>query len=148
MGSAVWSTSISGGGERLPCGLTADPLPAAPSTHPSIPAPRGKAEVLAMKKDRGQVVAHVLGQVRTRVRARNLSPRTEKTYLGWIERYVGFHGLRDPAGMGRADIEAFLGHLGAERTAPATRSGRPGTSSFRSGSCVTASERLRDRGSA
>ncbi len=104
-----------------------------PSTHPAIPTPQGKAEVLAMKKDRGdpgpglevidatsrlqrnrQVVAHVLGQVRTRVRARNLSPRTEKTYLGWMERYVGYHGLRDPAGMGRADIEAFLGHLGAE----------------------------------
>ena len=61
-----------------------------------------------------QVVAYVLGQVRTRARARNLSPRTEKTYLGWVERYVGFHGRRDPSGMGRAEIEAFLGHLGAE----------------------------------
>ena len=61
-----------------------------------------------------QVVARVLEQVRTRIRARNLSPRTEKTYLGWIKRYIGFHGQRDPAGMGRAEIEAFLGHLGGE----------------------------------
>ena len=34
------------------------------------------------------------------------------------------------------------------RTSRATRSGRPGIPSFRSGTCVTASERLRDRGSA
>ena len=61
-----------------------------------------------------QIVARVLGQVRTRIRGRNLSPRTEKTYLGWIERYLGFHGRRDPETMGRAEIEAFLGHLGAK----------------------------------
>ncbi|MCH8962461.1 MAG: phage integrase N-terminal SAM-like domain-containing protein, partial [Bacteroidetes bacterium] len=61
-----------------------------------------------------EVVARVLGQVRTRIRARNLSPRTEKTYVAWIERYIGFHGRRDPAAMGRTEIEAFLGHLGAE----------------------------------
>ena len=104
-----------------------------PPTHPAIPTPRRKAEVSGMKKDRWeagpglelidvtshlprnrQVVARVLGQVRTRIRARNLSPRTEKTYLSWIERYIGFHGRRDPAGMGRAEIEAFLGHLGGE----------------------------------
>ena len=59
-------------------------------------------------------VARLLERVRTRIRVRNLSPRTEKTYLGWIERYIGFHGRRDPARMGRAEIEAFLGHLGAE----------------------------------
>ena len=45
----------------------------------------------------GQIVSRILGQLRTRVRARNLSPRTEKKYLGWIERYLGFHGRRDPA---------------------------------------------------
>jgi hypothetical protein len=53
-------------------------------------------------------------QVRTRVRARQLSPRTEKTYSGWIERYLAFHGRRDPALMGHAEIEAFLGHLGED----------------------------------
>ena len=59
-----------------------------------------------------QAVTRVLERARTRIRARNLSPRTEKTYLGWIKRYIGFHGRRDPATMGRAEIEAFLGHLG------------------------------------
>lgn len=104
-----------------------------PSSRPAIPAPCGEAEVSGVKKHRSEagpglevieatshlprnrrVVARVLGQVRTRIRTRNLSPRTEKTYLAWIERYIGFHGRRDPTGMGRAEIEAFLGHLGAE----------------------------------
>ncbi|MCH7565214.1 MAG: integron integrase [Gemmatimonadetes bacterium] len=61
-----------------------------------------------------QIVARILEQVRTRIRARSMSPRTEKTYLGWIKRYIGFHGRRDPTGMGRVEIEAFLGHLGGD----------------------------------
>ena len=100
---------------------------------PAIPAPRGEAEVSGMRSRRSeagpglevieatshrprnrQAVARVLDRVRTRIRARHLSPRTEKTYLGWIERYIGFHGRRDPGGMGCTEIETFLGHLGAK----------------------------------
>ena len=57
------------------------------------------------------VVVRVRELVRTRIRARNLSPRTEKTYVAWVERYIGFHGRRDPAAMGRAEIESFTSHL-------------------------------------
>ena len=59
-------------------------------------------------------VARILERVRTRIRVRNLSRRTEKTYLGWIERYIGFHSRRDPAVMGCTEIQTFLDHLGAE----------------------------------
>jgi len=61
-----------------------------------------------------QIVTRVLSQVRLRLRARSLSPRTEKRYLGWIECYLGYHGRRDPAEMGRPEIEGFLGHLASE----------------------------------
>ncbi len=101
--------------------------------HPTILTPRVEAEVSGMRRRRSeagpgleaveatshrprnrQAVARVIERVRTRIRARSLSPRTEKTYLSWIERYIAFSGRRDPARMGRTEIEAFLGHLAEE----------------------------------
>ena len=49
------------------------------------------------------------------MRARHLSPRTEQAYLGWIVRYIRYHGTRHPAALGEAEIVAYLTHLAAER---------------------------------
>lgn len=48
------------------------------------------------------------------MRARHLSPRTERAYLGWILRYIRYHGTRHPAELGEAEIVAFVTHLAAE----------------------------------
>jgi integron integrase len=56
----------------------------------------------------------LLAQVRGHMRARHLSPRTERAYLGWILRYIRYHGTRHPAELGEAEIVAFLTHLAAE----------------------------------
>lgn len=53
----------------------------------------------------------LLDQVREALRARHGSPRTEKAYVGWIRRYVHFHGKRHPAEMGAAEITQFLNSL-------------------------------------
>jgi integron integrase len=49
------------------------------------------------------------------MRARHLSPRTEQAYLGWILRFIRYHGTRHPADLGEAEIVAFLTHLASER---------------------------------
>jgi integron integrase len=49
------------------------------------------------------------------MRARHLSPRTERAYLGWILRYIRYHGTRHPAELGEAEVVAFLTHLAADR---------------------------------
>jgi hypothetical protein len=49
------------------------------------------------------------------MRARHLSPRTERAYVGWIRRYIRYHGMRHPTELGEADIIAYLTHLAAER---------------------------------
>ena len=53
----------------------------------------------------------LLDQVRAAVRARHYSPRTEKAYVGWVRRYIVFHGKRHPSEMGEAEISRFLTHL-------------------------------------
>ena len=39
----------------------------------------------------------LLDQVRQAIRTRHYSPRTEETYVGWIKRFIFFHGKRHPA---------------------------------------------------
>src|SRR5256885_5678847 len=53
----------------------------------------------------------LLGRVRAAVRARHYSPRTEASYVGWVKRFVVFHGRRHPDELGEADVRAFLDHL-------------------------------------
>jgi integron integrase len=60
--------------------------------------------------------------VRTRLRVKHYSLRTEEQYVGWIRRFVLFHGKRHPAGMGAAEVESFLSHLAvAGRVAASTQ---------------------------
>ena len=49
------------------------------------------------------------------MRARHLSPRTEQAYLGWILRYIRYHGTRHPAELGEPEVLEYLTHLAAER---------------------------------
>ena len=62
----------------------------------------------------------LLDQVRERLRVKHYSLRTETAYLGWIRRYILFHGKRHPREMGKEEVESFLTHLAVERTVSAS----------------------------
>ena len=54
---------------------------------------------------------------------RHYSLRTEETYLGWIKRFILFHGKRHPRDMGMQEVQQFLSHLAvAGRVAASTQS--------------------------
>ena len=57
----------------------------------------------------------LLDQVREAVRLRHYSYRTEQQYIGWIRRYILFHGKRHPADLEGGHVEAFLSHLAVSR---------------------------------
>jgi integron integrase len=61
----------------------------------------------------------LLERVRTILRARHYSLRTEEAYLGWMRRFILFHGKRHPEEMGEAEVAAFLNHLAGERAVAA-----------------------------
>jgi hypothetical protein len=42
----------------------------------------------------------LLDQLRAAIRLRHYSIRTEAAYVGWVHRYIHFHGLRHPLDMG------------------------------------------------
>lgn len=62
----------------------------------------------------------LLDQVRDAIRVRHYSIRTEEAYVGWIKRYIFFHGKRHPADMGQEEITAFLSSLAVERNVAAS----------------------------
>lgn len=53
----------------------------------------------------------LLDQVRQALRIRHYSPRTEKSYVRWIVRFIVFHGKRHPREMSGPEIERFLTDL-------------------------------------
>jgi integron integrase len=53
----------------------------------------------------------LLDRVRTAIRARHYSRRTEQAYVGWIRRFIIFHGKRHPSTLGEAEVTAFLSTL-------------------------------------
>jgi len=53
----------------------------------------------------------LLDQVRAAIRTRHYSGRTEQAYVGWIRRFILFHGKRHPAEMGAEEVTRFLSSL-------------------------------------
>ena len=53
----------------------------------------------------------LLDILREEIRARHYSPRTEKAYVQWAERFIRFHRMRHPAEMGADEINAFISSL-------------------------------------
>ena len=62
----------------------------------------------------------LLDQVRDRLRLKHYSLRTEQAYVGWIRRYIIFHGKRHPAEMGKPELESFLTSLAVQRNVSAS----------------------------
>jgi hypothetical protein len=63
-----------------------------------------------------------LDQIRQLMRLRHYSRRTEEAYIGWIRRYILFHGKRHPRDLGESDIVKFLSSLPVEeRVAESTQ---------------------------
>ena len=56
----------------------------------------------------------LLDQVRTAIRTRHYSIRTEAIYLSWIKRFIVFHGKRHPRAMGVQEVHQGLSHPAVE----------------------------------
>ena len=53
----------------------------------------------------------LLDQVRSVIRVRHYSRRTEEVYIHWIRRFILFHEKRHPLEMGKSEVEAYLSWL-------------------------------------
>ena len=63
----------------------------------------------------------LLEQVRAAIRTRHYSRRTEAAYVGWIRRFIVFHGKRHPRDLGAVEVTAFVSALAARRVSASTQ---------------------------
>jgi len=69
---------------------------------------------MAVEINGGVRPPRLLDRVREANRLRHGSRSTEKSYIGWIRRYIVFHGKRHPAEMGAPEVTQFLSSLAVE----------------------------------
>jgi integron integrase len=58
--------------------------------------------------------------MRTEIRIRHYSLRTEQTYIHWVRRFILYHNKRHPVDMGEREISDFLSHLAVNRKVSAS----------------------------
>jgi hypothetical protein len=63
-------------------------------------------------------------QIREVLRYHHYAYKTEQAYVSWIVRFVRFSDTRQPAEVGRPEIERFLSHLAINRAVAATKGSR------------------------
>jgi integron integrase len=59
-------------------------------------------------------MSKLLDQVRSVLRLKHYSDRTEETYVHWIVRYILYHNKRHPNTMNVPEIEQFLSYLASD----------------------------------
>ena len=57
----------------------------------------------------------LLNQVRDVMRVKHYLICTERSYIGWIKRFILFHEKRHPKDMAEPEVEAFLTWLAVDR---------------------------------
>ena len=62
----------------------------------------------------------LLDRVRSVIRVRHYSRRTEEAYTYWIRQFILFHDKRHPIEMGKVEVEAFLTWLAEKRNVAAS----------------------------
>ncbi len=56
----------------------------------------------------------LLTQLRTAIRTRHYSPRTEEAYVQWVRRFIRFSHTRHPRELGAGDVSRFLSSLAVD----------------------------------
>lgn len=56
-----------------------------------------------------------LHQLREYMRSKQLSYKTEQTYIYWIKDFIRFHKMKHPKTMGVQEVDRFLSHLAVKR---------------------------------
>ena len=94
------------------------------SSYATIPCGGGRRRVLAVHEGGSPEPGRprLLDRVRLVARLRHYSPRIEAAYVGWIRRYIVFHGKRHPSELGAAEVTQFLSSLAVDgRVAASTQ---------------------------
>src|SRR5262245_40257997 len=89
-----------------------------PSSLLRVGLPRSQPGRRPARRDLGPTgppPPRLLDRVRQALQTLHRSRRTQKAYVGWIRRYILFHGKRHPTEMGATEVTQFLTSLAVQR---------------------------------
>jgi site-specific recombinase XerD len=86
--------------------------------------------------------AGLLKRVQRMIRVRRYSQRTEKAYLGWIRRFMGFRRFHDPLDMGSAEVRTYLSHLATRGKMSASTQNQAFSALLSTGKCSSGSLKI------
>jgi len=111
--------------ERFLPGYVPVHVPASPPSEPVAEKKQGtesnrfRDRVIPGEVDR--LFSPLLQALKTEIRGRHYSIRTETAYLDWVRRFIAFHGYGDPKGMeGTVEVKEYLDFLAVEREVAAS----------------------------
>jgi integron integrase len=111
--------------ERFLPGYAPVHVPASPPSEPPMEKKQGRES--NRFRDRvtpGEVerlFTPLLEALKTEIRGRHYSIRTETAYLDWVRRFIAFHGYTDPNSMeGTVEVKEYLDFLAMERKVAAS----------------------------
>ena len=62
----------------------------------------------------------LMDEVRSAIRVRHYSIRTEQAYVHWIAAFIRFNAMRHPRDLGAREVSAYLSYLATERDVAAS----------------------------
>ncbi len=68
----------------------------------------------------------LLDQMKSVMRIKPHSLKTEKSYIQWVRRYIYFHNKRHPDEMGALDVQKYLSYLAVEQNVSASTQNQVG----------------------
>ena len=84
------------------------------ASSPAVPRPCADTHAAPVA-----VQPRLLDRLRTEIRTRHCSIRTESAYVDWAKRFIYFHNKRHPQDMAAPEVGAFLSYLATERNVSA-----------------------------
>jgi len=105
----TWPPSeTTAGGDSAGAQETGGPVDVTQSVQPSFrdEAPPKEIDILH---------AEVLQRLRTELRFRHYSIRTERSYVQWVRRFIAFHGLKSPKELSPEAVRQYLEYLAEVR---------------------------------
>ena len=82
--------------------------------------PSGDSKPAAMPGPIDPREPELIQRVRVEMRTRRYALRTEKAYVGWIQRFLQHYEVENVVGLGEAEIKEFLSSLAVERNVAAS----------------------------
>lgn len=87
-----------------------------PDTRSGLGASAPARDAITQPRQIHALHGELIEELRSAIRVKHYSRRTEEAYVGWLRRFIAFHELQPPLKLDSTHIEAYLTYLATEKS--------------------------------